>query len=347
MLTLANGFAERGLKVDLVLAKAEGPYLDQVASAVRVIDLGHDHVSHSLPGLIAYLRRVRPQVLLSALNHANAIAYFAVTLACTGTRLVLSEHTNVSRALLGGGVKIRALRWAMGHSYRRAHHIVAVSDGASGELSRMLGVPPEDIKTIYNPVDLPEVVRKSRDFMPDLPRGTTIIAAGRLDAAKDYPTLLRAFAIVQDKMPATLVILGEGELRDQLTKLANELGISDRISMPGFVANPYAWMSKASLFVMSSAWEGLPTVLIEAMACGTPVVSTDCPSGPAEILEAGKWGRLVPVGDAEGLAAAMMASLRDTSPPNVAERAACFGVEQAVDAYLQILLPDQKRPVDA
>jgi glycosyltransferase involved in cell wall biosynthesis len=164
-----------------------------------------------------------------------------------------------------------------------------------------------------------------------------ILAVGRLTLQKDFPTLIRAFARLRARRSARLVILGEGELRDELEALVAELGLTADVALPGFVDNPFSWMRGSALFVLSSAWEGFGNVLVEAMACGTPVVSTDCPSGPAEILENGKWGRLAAVGDAEALARAIAEALDDPNPPDVRARAAFFSVERSVDAYLAIL----------
>jgi glycosyltransferase involved in cell wall biosynthesis len=161
------------------------------------------------------------------------------------------------------------------------------------------------------------------------------LAAGRLTAQKDHYTLIKAFSLLRARRRVRLVILGEGELLDSLQSLAVKLGVADDIAWPGFVENPYTWMKHCSLFVLSSAYEGLPGVLIQAMACGVPVVSTDCPSGPAEILENGRWGRLVPVGDAKALANAMEDTLGEPQHPDVAVRAKAFGVNQALNGYLK------------
>jgi glycosyltransferase involved in cell wall biosynthesis len=165
-----------------------------------------------------------------------------------------------------------------------------------------------------------------------------VLGVGRLTAQKDFPSLIRAFAKVRAQKPCRLVILGEGELRGELEALVASLDLSADVALPGFTDNPFAWMRQSSLFVLSSAWEGFGNVLVEAMACGTPVVSTNCPSGPAEILENGRWGRLVPVGDVDALADAMLATLAETTHADVATRAQDFGVEQAVAGYLGLLL---------
>jgi glycosyltransferase involved in cell wall biosynthesis len=340
MVMLANAFADRGLSVDLVLANAQGPYLQNVSPVVRVVDLHSARVVASLPGLVRYLRRERLQAMLSTLNYANVIAIMARSLARVRLRLVISERSTVSlsKPLLLRG---RFMTWLMHWFYPRADKVLCVSQGVADDLTETISLSPEKTSVVYNPVVSDELIEKSHVsldhawFKPSEP--PVILGVGRLTVEKDFASLLRAFAKVRDGRPVRLVILGEGELRTTLEKLAHELGIAPDVLMPGFVDNPLPWMRKAALFVLSSRWEGLPSVLIEAMACGTPVVSTDCPSGPAEILEKGRWGRLVPVGDANALAQAVEATLDDSSQPKVAVRANDFNVDRAAEAYLSFL----------
>jgi glycosyltransferase involved in cell wall biosynthesis len=229
------------------------------------------------------------------------------------------------------------MRW----SYPHADAVIAVSQGVADDLARAISIPRQHIDVVYNPVVTARLEERAgvaveHPWFGD-GKPPVILAAGRLTPAKDYPTLLRAFAKVRNKHDCRLIVLGEGELRSVLEALVDELGIGDSVQFPGFSDNPSAWMRKASLFVLSSAWEGLPSVLIEAMACGTQVVSTDCHSGPHEILEGGRWGRLVLVGDSDALASAIGAELRVPGSRNVRERAAHFNVENALDGYLTII----------
>lgn len=346
MVTLANELAEKGWRVDLVVVHATGAYLNHVAPAVTVIDLQASRVLYSLPALIRYLRRVRPSVLLSALNHANIVALWASRLAGVGTRVVVSEHNNVTLDLRSESVWVsRLLPLLMRHSYPWADGIVAVSGGVADDLSQVLSLPRERIEVIYNPA----VTGRLRELSmltvthPWLVSGEppVILAVGRLTAQKDYPTLIKAFAALRARQSARLVILGEGELRESLEALVASLGVSDDVAFLGFVDNPYAWMRQAALFVLSSAWEGFGNVLAEAMACGTPVISTDCPSGPAEILENGIWGQLVPVGDSTALYEAMMTALQEGVYPDVESRACAFDLGQAIQAYLRVM---QRQP---
>jgi glycosyltransferase involved in cell wall biosynthesis len=198
----------------------------------------------------------------------------------------------------------------------------------------------------YNPVttdDLPRLAAEPLDHPWVAPGAPPIVlGAGKLKPQKAFDVLLRAFSHMRARRPARLVILGEGPERSRLEALARKLGVAGDVALPGFAANPFAWMSRCGVFALSSAWEGLPGVLIQALACGCPVVSTDCPSGPSEILEPGGLGRLVAVGDTEALAAAIEEAL--TEPPSTAEarrdRAREFSVERIAPRYLAALFAD-------
>lgn len=313
MLNLAKGFAERGLKVDLVLARAEGPYLSRVPRLVRVVDLKAFRVLASLTGLVRYIQRERPFALLSALHHANVVALWARKLASVPVRVVVSVHTNLSRATANApNLRARIMpRWVR-LFYPWADAIVAVSSGVAEDLVRHTGIPPEKIHVIYNPVVTPDLFVRAEEpiehpwFAPG--QCPVVLGVGRLTPSKDFSTLIRAFALVRKVRAARLMILGEGEERPRLEALVQELGLEDDIQLPGFVENPYKYMKRSALFVLSSRWEGLPTVLIEAAALGVPVISTDCPSGPAEILGE-REDLLVPVGDVAALARGICRSL--------------------------------------
>jgi glycosyltransferase involved in cell wall biosynthesis len=341
MVNLARGFVERGLRVDLVLARAEGPYLSQVPKEVRVVDLGARRVLYSLPGLVRYLRRERPQAMLSALNHANIVAIWAKLLARVQTRLVVAEHSTLSRSTENASsVRAKLLPLLIKTFYPYADAVVAVSRGVAEDLVTTTKLPMEKIKVIYNPVITPELFAKAEEpldhpwFRPGEP--PVVLGVGRLTQAKDFPTLIRAFALVRKERPARLMILGEGEERPKLEALVRELGLEEDVALPGFVGNPYKYIARAGVFVLSSAWEGLPTTLVEALALGTPVVSTNCKSGPEEILEEGRWGRLVPVGNIEELAKAIGESL---SMPRLLNGGALdrFRVDIVVDRYLEVM----------
>lgn len=232
--------------------------------------------------------------------------------------------------------------WLMRWVYPWADSVVAVSQGVADDLVRTLGIDATRVKVIYNPVVDETLFDKAKQPLehPWFKQGEppVVLAVGRLTEQKDFETLIRAFAVVRAKRVVRLLILGEGELRFQLETLVNQLGLKDDVALPGFVANPFGYMARASVFVLSSRWEGLPTVLLEAMACGAQVVSTDCPSGPREILEDGKWGLLVPVENVSTLAQAITLKLDEFEGPDVKRRAMDFGADQAVQKYFRLML---------
>lgn len=343
MVNLAREFAEQGLEVDLVLARVEGPYLSQVAPGVRVVDLHASRVLASLPGLACYLRRERPHVLFSALDHANIVAVMARRLAGVPTRVVVSIHNIASVASrTSTHLRARFLPYLASKFYPGADAIVAVSRGVAEDLVRISGIPLECIKVIYNPIVTMELVTRAQEpvehpwFAPgELP---VILGVGRLTKLKDFPTLIQAFAQVRADHPARLMILGEGEDRHKLETLIQQLGLEREVALPGFADNPYAYMARSAVFVLSSACEGLGNVLIEAMACGCPVVSTDCPSGPAEILENGKYGPLIPVGDVEQMARTIQMVLDSPADrEGLRVRAAAFSLKSSCEQYLRLL----------
>jgi glycosyltransferase involved in cell wall biosynthesis len=345
MLSLATGVAQRGFAVDLVLVRRQGAYVEDIPPNIRVIELGTKRTVNSVAALARYLRRERPAVLLTALVHVNVAALLAGLLARCRTRLVVTEHNQISRNLspTAPGTVRMAYR-LVPFLYPRAAKIIAVSDGVAEDLTRFTGMKRGRIDVAHNPVVTPGMLARASQPVnhPWFIGGEVpvILGVGRLSAQKDFGTLLRAFSLVRAKRPARLVILGEGVCRNELEELADQLGVAADVQMPGFVDNPLAFMGKASLFVLSSLFEGLPTVLIEAMACGTPVVATDCPSGPREILEGGELGGLAPIGDAPALASAIERSLDNPVPAErLRSKAEGFTVDRAVDRYLALLRP--------
>lgn len=339
MVLLANGIAERGYSVDLVTLCSEGTYRGEVSPDVNVVDLSARRMLTSIFPLFRYLRKSRPFALISALDYANIIAVCAQWMSLVDSRIIVTEHNTLSISCANADRGLgRLVPFLVRHFYKRAHGILAVSSGVADDLARVLDIDRKKIRLAYNPVVTGEMIARSYEAVEHswLSDGQQpfVLAVGRLTGAKDFPTLIRAFKKLRDTDDVRLVILGEGAQRDQLEKLVAELGLETVVVLPGFSDNPYAWMRKSALFVLSSAWEGFGNVLVEAMACGVPVVSTNCPSGPAEILENGKWGRLVPVGDADALAKAMHESLADIEPPDVVTRSRRFDVTNAVDEYL-------------
>lgn len=342
MLELAKGFSDHSFAVDLILVQAKGPYLKEVPATVRIINLKSSRVLFSFTKLLFYLRREKPYALISALDHANVISLLAGKLSGLAIRLMVTEHNTVSNAYFES--KDLRARWIlrfMCWMYPWAKSIVAVSQGVAEDLAATIGLSPNRITVIYNPV-ISARVSKIMNMPVNHPwfssgQPPVILGVGRLTPQKDFSTLIHAFAQLRKNRAARLMVLGEGEERNVLEDLVHKLKLKADVVFPGFVSNPQAYMKHAALFVLSSRWEGLPTVLIEAMATGTPIVATDCPSGPAEILGNGRWGRLVPVRDINALAMAMAQTLDEVTHPDVAARAADFSVDQAVGKYLEIL----------
>ena len=342
ILNLAQGIAERGFPVDIVLAMAQGDFLGQVPPQIRVVDLHASRVLLGLGPLTTYLRRERPRVLISSMSHANVVALWAARLARRDTPVIVTVHSTMSQyASQQGRVAKVVWPYLLRAFYPWGSHRVAVSGGAADDLARISGLPRYAMEVIYNPVITPAVLVSARQapdhawFAPGQP--PVILGVGRLTRPKDFPTLIRAFAEVRRRLPARLIILGEGEDRSELTALASELGVSDDVVLPGFRDNAVAYMAKSAVFVLSSAWEGLPTVLIEALAAGTSVVSTDCPSGPREILQEGRLGVLVPVGNVAKLAAAIISVLDRPPGPVPLDALTPFTRDAAVDHYLRLI----------
>jgi glycosyltransferase involved in cell wall biosynthesis len=339
---LVQGMTSRGLAVDVVLATAKGPFLGELPPAARLINLRAGRVLKSVFPLARYIRRERPRVVVSSMSHANMAALWAARLAGRETPVVVTEHNTMSQtAQQEGAVERRMWPRLMRTFYPWAASVVAVSRDAADDFARTAGLPRERVEVVYNPVITPDLLTRARQS-PDHPwfaagQPAVILGVGRLTAQKDFPTLLRAFSVVRRDREVRLVILGEGPDRDALLALTRELGISDSVDLPGFRENAIAYMAASRMFVLSSAWEGLPTVLIEALAAGTQVISTDCPSGPREILQEGRLGALVPVGDAGALAAAMHALLDRPSSPTPLEALKPFTSTAAVDHYLRII----------
>ena len=356
MVTLANAFAARGHDVDLVPASSEGAFGANLSDPVRLVGLDPwwirlpglaalkgPRVLASTPALAAYLRRERPDALLSSSNPANAAALLARRLAGTATPVVVSVNVPVSLATAEGAGRKRTWMGALVRRlYPSADGLVAISEGVADDLASWAGLPRERVETIHNPVEA-EAIRARARAPLDHPwfagdAAPVLLGVGKLKRQKDFATLLRAFARVRKERAARLLLLGEGEQRPQLLALARELGLEADVQLPGFVENAAAYMARASVFVLSSAWEGFSNALVEALACGCPVVSTDCPSGPAEILRQGALGPLVPVGDDAAMADAILGVLEAPPDPEPLRlRADDFSVDRATERYLEVL----------
>ena len=379
MLNLAKEFSRRGHRVDLVLARARGPLLNEIPSEVRVVDLQTRTSLTALPGLLArprdtaklirspsmlynlpfifgsipalsrYLKTERPDAMLSALNFGNLAAIFANRLAGGTTRLTVSEHNPLSvRVDRETQRRMKSLPESVADFYPLAHGIGAVSCGVADDLARTTGLPRGSIQVTYNPAITPELAAQQQQAIdhPWFKKGEppVILGVGRLQPQKDFSNLIRAFAKLRSHRRARLLILGRGPLRKELQALARSLGVGPEVDLHGFVPNSPAFMRRAALFALSSTWEGFGMVLVEAMGCGCPVVSTDCPNGPAEILAGGRYGPLVPVNDSHALSEAMIQALdKPTSSDLLIARARQYSSNASGDRYLSLMLGESMR----
>jgi len=341
MLNLAKGFVKSGLKVDLVLVSASGAYISQIPPGIKLVDLGGERLLTSIPALIDYLKFEQPQALLTALD-TNVIAAWLRRWSSISIRTIVTVHNNLSlESRHGEDLKRRLTAKLASWFYGWADSIVAVSEGVGADLVK-IGLPQKKIHVIYNPIVDDELKTKLKQplehpWLQD-EQIPIILGVGRLTKQKNFSTLIQAFAIVRRHTPVRLMILGEGENRSALESTIKQLNINSDVLLMGFVDNPYQYMSKASVLVMSSLWEGFGNVLVEAMAAGTPVLSTNCPSGPAEILVDGKYGKLVPIGDVKEMAKNIEVTLKN--PPNkekLKQRAETFSLDNAIKIYLEIL----------
>ncbi|MFC7053414.1 glycosyltransferase [Hansschlegelia quercus] len=350
VITLANALAERDWRVDLLVVDASGDLRSTVNPAVRVLEIGgwlarlpfvrskrRRQFALTVRPLVRYLRREAPDVLFSADNYANFAAIEARQEADVAVGLVVSQRNNASAYAAKKSGLIERIRGL----YPLADQIVTVSQGVAEDMAA-LGLPRAKIRTIYNPVlgpafEAAAATEVSHSWFA-VPGRPLIVAAGRVGVQKNFDMLIRAFAGLRGRgVNARLLILGGDDkpgARDELKALASSLGVGEDVDLPGAVPLAVPYLARADLFVLSSRWEGLPGVLIEAIGCGTPVVSTDCPSGPREILDGGVYGRLTPVGDADAMTQAMAATLSEPrDPERLRRRAELFATDVAVARY--------------
>lgn len=339
-IVLAKELTSRGFDVDFVLCKAEGEYLDQVPETVRIIDLGAPRTRQSLIPLIGYLNSVSPEYLISSLGPQNIVSVLAKRLSRARTRVFVTQHNALTlQSKTKSTIQQRLVPIGYRGALRLADGVIAVSHGIAADMSRATGFPLEKVEVIHNPAYI-----DFESIQPGQLEGLAlerpfILSIGRLVHQKGFDDLLRAFAEVHAKRPElNLLILGNGPLEADLRALAHELNISNHVHLIGFRPNPIDYMKRASLFVMSSRHEGFGNVLVEALSAGVPVVSTNCDYGPSEILEQGRYGTLVPVGDVSSLALAIETSL-EIPPDRIAlqRRAKMFSPASIADHYLTVL----------
>ena len=313
-----------------------------ITNGVRIFNLESKRMLMSVPKLAGYLRAREPEGLIAAMTHCSAAAGLARAVARKKTRIIATEHSTMSKVSANtAGLKYKLMplwgRWAL----NSADHIVAVSGGVADDLARVTGIPRDRFRVIYNPVvsdDLYQLATGPIEhpwFQPGEP--PVILAVGRLDKQKDFPMLIRAFRHVRDCRAARLMILGEGPDRHRIEEVVSELSLTEDVALPGSEPNPYRFMSRSAVFALSSAWEGFGVVLVEALALGTPVVSTNCTYGPAEILGNGKYGTLVPVADHQAMAQALLCALDSGVRRNNSQHVQQFTTRSVASQYLSLI----------
>ena len=336
-LAVATGLAEHGHKVDLILVQAVGELLPLVPKGVRIVDLKAHRLIAALPALSRYLRRDQPDALHAHMWPLTIIGIMAHKLARSGARLVLSDHTTLSRHVAGGRQR-RLLGWTTRFFYPLADSRIVCPQTAADDLAQISGIRRDRIEVIYNPIWPPKSIRSNADVEALWKgEGPRLITVGSLNSVKNHALLLDAFARL--KGDAQLMILGEGPLRGELERQAERLGVGKRVIMPGFAVDPWPYLASADLFVLSSDYEGFPVALAEAMYAGLKVVSTNCVSGPEEMLAGGRYGRLVLCGDEVALAAAIDAALADrANPARMRKRAKAIAGPAMIARYSELLL---------
>jgi glycosyltransferase involved in cell wall biosynthesis len=338
---LASGLRERGVEVDLVVGKTNGGMGQHLDGAIRVFDLGCDRMLNGVPKLARYLRTRNPKALIAAMTHSSAAAVLARAVARSNVELIATEHNTMSKIVANTrGLKYRMMplwsRWALGS----VDHIVAVCGGVADDLSLQTGIHRSRFQVIYNPV-ISDALYDAALAPVEHPwfravEPPVVLAVGRLDKQKDFPTLVRAFRLVLGSRPARLMILGEGPDRSRIESAVVEQRLTADVALPGFEHNPYRFMNRSAVFALSSAWEGFGVVLVEALALGLPVVSTNCTYGPAEILCNGKYGALVPVGDHEAMAESLLSAL-DNPVRKCASHIEQFTIRKVASEYLSLI----------
>ena len=343
MVRLANGLSASGAAVDLVCLRAEGMTAQLLSPEVELVELG-GRMRNMLPRLVGHLRHRRPLGFLIGYDHHCALPILGARIARPQMRVVATVHTDLAAWLRRDGAGLAAKRALVKLVFPMADHVVAVSEGITQDLKGWSSGLRRKVCTIPNPVLSDEIkqMAQSPAAHPWLQSKTVpvVLALGRLTYPKDWPTLIRAFASVRSCIAVRLILLGEGPQRDELLALAETLGVAADVSLPGWAVNPYAYIARADVVAHSSLLEGLPTVLIEALGLGVAVVATDCSSGVREILDGGRWGRIVPNRRPEELGAAVLAALGERHAGVDAARSVWrrFSASASVSAYQSLLL---------
>jgi glycosyltransferase involved in cell wall biosynthesis len=340
-LNLASELQARGHPVELIVCRARGSLTAEVPAGIRVVELGADRLRTALPALVHYLRSRRPDYLMPTIEHANVLSLLARAISRTKTPVIVRVNNSISEFAAEAGTSMERLTVLLARRlYRRADVLVAVSFGVADDLASFVGADPLTIRTLPNPTAAKDVIHSAAAPLshPWFSHGEppVILAVGSLRTKKNVPMLIDAFAEVQRHRVARLLILGDGPERPSLERKVQELGLGHSVALPGFDPNPFRYMSRCAVFALASDREGLPGVLIEALVCGANVVSTDCRSGPSEILDGGRYGRLVPTRDAQAMAQELIVALDDPIRPPPHSWAP-YTTERATDAYVELI----------
>lgn len=336
---LANLSDNSNYDITIILAHAEGPYLKDINSSINIIDLKLEKISHTLQYLIRFLRSNKPDILFSSHIHSSIIAIWAVKLARVTTHTIIRQPTMLKPTLhKKETLKSKVVNKIFCKTIALADTIVVTNKAMYDEFLLLTNINSQKIHIIPNPVPIDRIKDKSLEmvdhpWLQENKKIPVILSAGRLVEVKDFKTLLRAIKQLNRTTRARLIILGEGPLKDELKSYINQLNIEHLVDMPGFKTNPYSYMKNADVYVMSSLWEGFPNSLIESMACGTTVVSTDCEGGAAEILDFGQYGALVPVGNHIEMAGAILDSLSKSNTSRASAYIERFSERKVFNMY--------------
>jgi glycosyltransferase involved in cell wall biosynthesis len=350
MIELANGLARHKWPVQLLTMSADGPLAGSLSPRVEIVDLACGTYRKAVFALAHHYERVRPQIVLTSLYATGLAAIAAKIISAYKPKIVIGAHNSLrSKSTRPDNVKDKYLLLPLCRAlFPSADAFVPVSQGVGKELQAILKLPDKKVRVIYNPVVSPQLLAQTGEPVdhpwladPAARAFKTLVSVGRLVEQKGFDVLVKAFARVSDGRDCRLIIVGDGPLRAELQTLADELGIGSQVDLVGVQDNPYKFVSRADLFVLSSRWEGLGNVLIEALACGCPVVATDCHYGPSEILRGGAYGRLAPVDDPDALASCILDALESHvfmhhNKVALREGALRFTAEHSVEKYMAL-----------
>lgn len=342
MVNLANGLSKRGFDIDFIVSKAIGPYFKEISNEINIISFNNTRIIFSIKNLWLYIIKKKPKCIISALSAANIIAIIASILCFKRVKVVIREANNIEEEICNEKkIKNKIIYKLKLIFYHFANIIIVNSKGSANAIEKNIKyISKNKIKILNNPVIDEKLINKSNFLVNHKwlcpKKHPVILGVGRLTIQKDFETLIKAYKIVRDKIQCKLIILGEGELRKKLYLLVEELGIKEDVDMPGFIDNPFNYMKNCDVFVLSSKYEGSPNVLIQAMAVGNRIVSTNCNSGPAELITSDEYGYLVPVGNVEEMANAIFNSILNGNEKLKRKDLKSYEIEEVIDNLLKI-----------